>query len=61
MITQPTDLTMLCPVCDGTRKVRICTGKWTYQCPDCLADEFETAQIDDDHFIVGPAGDTVAK
>jgi hypothetical protein len=46
-----------CDLCNGSGKVRFCTGKWTYAapCPDCNALAFEDAEIDGDHFIIGPA------
>lgn len=46
-----------CDSCTGTSKVMMCTGNWKYSapCPNCNSAAFEAAEIDGDHFIIGPA------
>lgn len=46
-----------CHLCEGMGRVRFCTGKWTYTapCPDCDTAAFDAAEIDGDHFTIGPA------
>ncbi|WP_421876783.1 hypothetical protein [Mycolicibacterium wolinskyi] len=45
-----------CQTCRDTQKVRVSTGKWSYTapCPACMPREFDAAEVDGDHIIVGP-------